>query len=890
MHRVSDSNRNSKNQVLNIKITLPVIRNNIITRSVLLDTLKVRHSNLPYFILVSAPPGYGKTTLLADWIKKNNLKHIWITLDKHDNDPVFFLQSFACALKKTHKEIGLSIESLLGSPQLSSAEYIGYFISELFTQAAEPVIIVLDDYHVIENAGIHNIMKSFLNSLPRTTGVVVSTREDPPFPLSGLRVKNQLLEIRANNLSFSRQEIKDFICLLSDIQLEKGLINIIKEKTEGWAASIQLLGLVLQESTEKDVKSIINKFDGTNKYIIDYLIEEVLKDQSEEIVDFFYVSSITDSFTAGLCDYLRGKNDSEKIISKLGKENILITADPNRTWFRYHHLFSEFLKSQHNPEDKKKLYARAYEWFLSKKLNFEAIKYCLLSGDTQNAVALIKQEMPGVFRNGEYTIIYNWLKDISKADITGDFEMLVYNMWVLFFLNKKQKLNFLMKEYEPDILNHSKDGIKGRFKTLQAWICDVNNSDDTKKISKQALQLLDDDDSEFKILALFPLSHSYYREGKIAKAADVLKEAYETGREVENLYIATLAVHNLVFLLNDMAKNQEAEKLCHHMIKLNSEKYSKHTPLNGLLFISLSMVYYESNQLHLAYTYAEKGLELCKNLDFDYILAQRAETILALVEIARGNIEEAFKILNSIEIDPFQVTFTRSYEILTCIEAEISFKMGKYRKIKEWTDQVDAENSALNSIIDQRILFVYFRYQFSINKIDDAEKNLDLLLHSAEQKKYWRNLITIYILKAILANIKGQEAETEKYLKKAVLLAETGNYIRAFLNEGRIIVILLSKIRSLSPGFIDKIIRESKKSPHKLEAKENDLAEYESLSKRELEILRLIQDGLSNKEISETLFISTGTVKWHINNIFLKLDVKSRTQAIKAAKKLSILS
>jgi len=358
---------------------------------------------------------------------------------------------------------------------------------------------------------------------------------------------------------------------------------------------------------------------------------------------------------------------------------------------------------------------------------------------------------------------------------------------------------------------------------------------------------------------------------------------------LDNDFFSAIILHNLLFIYNEMGLRNEAELLCVQSLDKYIEKFGEDIPIIGILYISLASLCYEANKLQSAKVYAEKSLQLCRNLDLNYILVERAEYTLILIHIAFGNIERANDILKNLEIEQDNTTFIPASEIVDIFEVEIALKSGNIRKVNDWVKLNNFDNLKGEIAGFKKEFLTYCRYLILEKKYTEAENFLLKLVECLEKEGRYRILIVVYILLALVFKTLDNDEKSMNALVEAVKIAEKGKYIRAFFNEEKDTITLLSKIRKESPDFIGRIIRESKRFLRMTEEDFKELDDIETLSKRELEIISLISHGYSNKDIADRLFISTGTVKWHINNIFSKMDVKNRTQAVFKARDLHLI-
>jgi len=885
--------------LLTSKLEFPLKRANLVPRSRLIENL---NNNLfvsgvfsRKLTLVSAPAGYGKTTVVTEWLAnlKSKTTHsqietggdisagdgfdfAWLSLDEKDNDPALFLKYLIAAFKRNQGNFGSTLEPLFASPQSPPAELLlTALISEL-SALPSPTILILDDYHFIHSPPIHQQLGFIIEHLPRKLHLVILTREDPLLPIPRLRVAGLLQEIRQEDLRFTESEAQDFIGKTMGLSLTKEDIAKLERRTEGWIAGLQMAALSMQG--RDDHSGFVQAFTGSNRYILDYLIEEVIERVSDGVQEFLLKTSILDRLTAPQCEAVSGCENCQEILETLEDTNLFIVPlDQSRIWFRYHRLFAELLRHRlrvTSSYSESELHKRASKWFAGEGLISDAVHHAITGEDWENAAHLIGEAGDALLKRGELVTLINWYQKIPPELIHKHPDFGLTYAWGLLLLGKFEEGEQLLTYFE----NIGKDipELMGQVATAQAYAARANG-DNERVIEKSqiAMELLPESEITSRSNLALNLGLVYWHEGQLREAVQVMNEALELATQVENHYAALTAQVFLARTLASQGVLRGAEERLRKMLDVGEG-----IPILVLVHYDLSNIYYEWNDLRKAWEHAEKGLEICTrsgNREF-----QNAGHILkALILMAQGNM------LGSLAEAETSHALSQEFGIATrarsfACHAQIALRMGDTTTAEHWVDQMPIDVDAhsfyrFSSLIHPRLMLAQGERLEAASRLDD-------LLSKATESGWGFAVIAIMALQALAAETKKQGV---RILNNAMLLSQPEGFIRTYVDAGSDLIPLLKEAahQGIMPDYVGQILR-AFGDKRKMESVSPLV---EPLSKRELEVLRLVAAGLSNKEIAEKLYLSPGTIKTHVHNICGKLGARNRTEAATRAKEINLI-
>lgn len=877
------------NPILTTKLFIPTSRPNIVFRPSLIQKITEGLAQGGKLTLVSAPAGYGKTTLITEWLKTLDREHAWLSIDAGDNNPQRFFTYLVAALQTIDNEFGEEIGNLLRSPQLPDPETIAALLINQIIDKNKPYVLVLDDYHLITNEYLHRTLEFIIENSPLILHLVIVTRHDPLLPLGKWRARNQLTELRINDLRFTEQEVEVFFAQTMQLSLKETHIFSLKKRTEGWIAGLQLAALSLRGRGEQGVDDFIEEFSGSHRYVIDYLFAEVLLLQKAEIKDFLCNTAVLGRMCASLCDVLMDRNDSKNILLSLEQTNLfLIPLDEKRQWYRYHHLFADFLRTELEENQENSLHQKASQWFEAQGYKNEAIEHSLAAGDLDNAVRQIKEQTNSSLINGELYTIIGWLDSLPENLVQNDSKLCSYKACAHFLVAQIDKALYYINTFRQ--LNKVDRLNDGRVKALEAWFANIHEDKRTIELATEAIDLMADQDLGIKIFALVALAQAQRNIGNLTESGVAFSEALNiSSNERYSLTVCTVSM-DLVYNYYIQGNLKEAIQLC---IDNLEGKFTGNKPLPeaGILNIPLSQFYYETNRLKLAEETVLKAIEACRKMAMSKIFGGEAERTLARIRFLQGYPEEALTILQEglerVKASGLPVAVL-SFE---ATQADLMLRMGKVHWVEQWIKRSGLSLEGGITSLKEQPYFVYVKFLFTQKLWAEAQALLAKLEEFSRDQRKGR-LMSILILKAILKNVLGDTDEAKTSLREAVSIAAPQNFRRSILEEGEQVLNMLPLVQDTAPEFVAGLIEdfhlELKSAPVAAKSKAVSWL-IEPLSEREIEVLRLVAAGLSNADITRKLYISLGTVKWHLNHIFAKMGVKNRTQAINKAKDIDII-
>jgi LuxR family maltose regulon positive regulatory protein len=885
--------------LLPTKLTPPLIRGGFIHRERLIRCLNANLQGHRKLTLVSAPAGYGKTTLIVDWLHQQPLRYAWIALESSENDPVNFLAYFSQALKNIDSDSGSAVLEMLELPQLPPMEAIAAILVNQIASINNPFILILDDYHLIQNPAIHHLIQFLIIHAPEGVNLVITTREDPPLSLPRLRVRDQILELRAHDLRFTHEESTDFFNSYLSVSLEPNWIVSLENRTEGWAAGLQLAALSLVNCP--NIEDFINSFSGSHRYVIDYLLDEVLTNLSKDQREFLLNTSILKRFNADLCDYVTQQTNSLEIISLLEQNNLFIIAlDEERKWYRYHQLFVDFLQSELSAPIRKSLHTRAARWHEINDDLPNAIHHAIAANTYDDALGLINKVASDYFRTGKIASLLSWIEQLPESIVTENTEMMINRAWAWFLTGKVEKTQSVLNQLSKK-QNELPEKVQGNLFSLQALLADFNHANNTLELSRSALDLLGQESHFFRFAALFPLSHALHQIGDTDLSNQVFQEIIHLAETTSQPFMKLLAILNLAYNLNEQGYRLQALSLCRDSIDDLQRTSGKSMLIANLYETPLGVFDFEGGNLKDSIPHLEKGIEACQRLALNAVLGGDGERTLAMAHYFLGDHETAFSMLNN-AINQ-SAGLPRVNFLARCEQCMLFLKNGRISEANLWIQSPDFQKNNLPSPNGEIRLLVQARYHLLNNELDHAESLLNELSEFLTSRHRARRLISCQILLALLYQKKGNHPQAEEELRAAVNRAAQDGYISPFiLDFSPELAELLRQIRGdnlefvkqinqvlmeigaldISPDIDQSFVRASITT-------EADAELFEPLSEREVEILQLVARGLSNQQIAERLFISVGTVKWHTNNVFNKLGVRNRIQAVAFAQELGLI-
>jgi len=901
--------------ILLTKLFIPTNRPEFVSRSLLIEQLNGGlHRKLT---LISAPAGFGKTTLVTDWLQSHWLQSQgddssfpflmgWLSLDEGDNDAVRFLTYLITALNRIpglETAIGNDALQMLQSPQPPPLEAILIAVINEISMATAKIVLVLDDYHLIDSPQVHANLNFLIENLPSQLHLVITTREDPPLQISRLRARGLLTELRAHDLRFKSEETAKFLNQVMGLNLSSRDITALETRTEGWIAGLQLAAISMQR--QKDTSNFINSFSGSNRFVLDYLIEEVLEQQPEDIQNFLLQTSVLDRLTGSLCDALTEINGGKTTLETLDQANLfIIPLDNERRWYRYHHLFADLLQQRlkSNPEiNIHDLHIRARDWFSKQGMDREALHHSLLAEDFEEAAELINRLAMEVVQKGEYRTVSDWINSLPD-DIQQEHPYLwALDVWALRMEGQFEAAETRITEVEEALKNPARgasadlETIKGLINSHKAYIAFIRgNFDETISISRESLTQLPQDLVEIRTLTALYLGVALRYKGNLKEALEIYLNTLPFGKQLVGSSIAVFCFTHLSDLYYDLGELHKSKETAEQAIQFTNQHTGRSDwPFMGHLYVCIGRVLRQWGQQTKVLEVIRKGVGLCRQWNVaDYqalALIELADVYFSLgeKELAQDALQESLMIVQ--EFSPWASGLVAAHQ------AKFSLGFGEIEPAIEWLSETDLKaNSPIDLSRDIEFLTLA-RVFIAQNKLDEGLALLERISEISNKigKKY--TALEAMILQAEAFFIREDTEKAMERLEQALTLGEAEEYTQIFVDEGPPMARLLydALSRGIVPDYVQKLLAafpveksEQLPKPHP-QSQESEW--IEPLSDRELEVLQFIAEGLSRQEIATRLVLSLNTVKTHARNIYGKLGVNNQMQAVGKARAFGLL-
>jgi LuxR family maltose regulon positive regulatory protein len=898
------------------KLYIPPLRTKIILRPRLIERLNEGLERK--LTLISAPAGFGKTTLVSEWVAGCDQKVAWLSLDEGDNDPARFLMYLVAALQTIAANIGKGIMGVLQAPQQPPIESILTTLINEITTIPDHFIFVLDDYHLIDSKLVDEALSFLLDNLPPQMHLVITTREDPDLHLARLRVRGHLTELRANDLRFAPAEAAEFLNQMMELDLSDEDIDALETRTEGWIAGLQLAAISMHG--HQDSTSFIKSFTGSHHFVLDYLIEEVLQQQSESIQTFLLRTSILDSLCGSLCDAVLGPpfTSGQETLEYLEHANLFIVPlDNERCWFRFHHLFADILRMHlkvEQPDQGSSLHRRASEWYEHNGMTEDAICHSLASEDFERAATLIELALPEIRRSRQGATVkeLGWLKAIPDELVYFRPVLSVAYAFALFGGGEPGGVEPRLRDAER-WLGTTADTAgmvvvdEEEFHRLPSMIALLRAAQalargDMPEAEKNARCALDFAPEDAHLMlggAASVLGLAAWASGDLETARRLTSDGMANVRQAG--YISSAIGGSIVLADIQIAQGHLHEAMTTFERALQWAMEPGKPVQRGAadMYVGMSALQLEHNDLDISMQHLLTSQALGKLAGLQQN-PYRWCAAMARIREAQCDLDGALDLLDQAE-HLYDGNFSPNVRPIAARKTRLWVAQGRLGEALGWAHEqglsVENELSYLHEfdhLTLARVLLARYLSDHAIDSISEVIGLLERLLQAAEKRGGKGSVIENLILQAIAYHAKGDLPAALMPLQHALVLAEPEAYVRIFLDEGSNMMQLLreASARKIMPDYTDKLLAAFEAEQPKNEDKPvltPTQPLFDRLSQRELKILQLIAQGFSNREIGERLFLALDTIKGHNRRIFEKLQVQSRTEAVARARDLGLL-
>jgi LuxR family transcriptional regulator, maltose regulon positive regulatory protein len=864
-------------------------------------------------VLVCTPAGFGKTALLADWARRSRRPVAWLSLDDGDNDPTRFWRHVAAALDRLRPGVAERVATLLGPPPPRSFEGLVTALVNELASVDDEVVLVLDDCHLVQAAAVHQPLESLLEHLPGSLRLVVASRADPPLPLARLRARGQLAELRAADLRFTRQEAAALLRTAVGPELPEAAVAALEDRTEGWAAGLQLAALSLRGHA--DPAGFVATFSGSHRYILDYLTQEVLARQPEQLREFLLESSVLERLSGPLSQAVTGRADSQQLLEAIERANLfLVPLDEVRGWWRYHHLFADLLRArlqETRPERLPALHHNAAAWCQQHGLADDAVRHALAAGEVDWAARLVEEHLQARFQRSEGVTVNRWLGALPAELVNSRPPLLVARaVWAIVggrveevepLLQAAERTSATLagKPPEPSTARTPSGlgNVPAMIPLLRAELArERGDAERTIQFARQGLALADEDDRYLRYLGRWHLAVGTLLQGRVGDAEAALAElAADPWAAEGDRYFAVRARYTLAQGRRAQGRLGAALRSCQQALELAAQPGRPPPPAAGVAHVGLAEVLYEQGELDAADQHAAEGVELCRQLAYPLPLVAGL-AILAWIRHAQGDATGALAAIGEaerVQVSPAVVTLFNPVPVLG---ARLALANGDVAEAAHWIEQRGLAPDDQPSYPREGESLVLARVLLAQQQPDRALRLLERLHTLAVAQGRTGSVIEVRALQALALDAASDQAGALAALAEALTLAAPEGYLRVFVDEGAPMARLFGTLATSSATgkavgathvpaaylrrLLDAVDQAGVAVPPGLVV---------PLSSRELQVLALLGAGTPNQTIAEELVISLHTVKRHVTHIFDKLGAANRTEAVNRARELGLL-